>query len=172
MPNASNIAMMENVKADLDGVVAMWVVDYRGLTVKEAEDLRRQVREAGAYLKVYKNTVVRIALKDLDMANLDAVLEGPSAFVFCKGDAAAAAKVLTEYAKANKKLEIKGGMMENTFVDASQVAAIAALPSKEQLLGQIASAINGVARGLATTISGVPRGLAQAIKQVSEQKAA
>lgn len=172
MPNASNVAMMEAVKADLQDVAAMWVVDYRGLTVKEVEDLRAQVREAGAFVKVYKNTVMRIALKDLDMANLDAVLEGPSAFIFCKEDPAAAAKVVTEFAKANKKLEVKGGMMENAYVDAAQVAAIAALPSKDQLLGQIASAINGVARGLATTISGVPRGLAQSIKQLSEQKAA
>ena len=172
MPNASNLAMMESIKSDLGNAQAMWVVDYRGLTVKEVEGLRSQVREAGAYMKVYKNTIMRIALKELDMADLDEVLEGPSAFVFCENDPAAAAKTLTEFAKGNQNLEVKGGMMDNAFVSAEQVAAIASLPSKEQLLAQIAGAISGVARGLATTISGVPRGLALGIKAVSDQKAA
>ena len=172
MPNARNQEMMESVKADLANAQAMWVVDACGLTVKETQELRRNVREAGATMKVYKNTIMRIALKELDLANMDSVLEGPSAFVFCEGDVAAAAKAITEFAKANKKLEVKGGMMEGAFVDATQVAAIASLPSKEVLLGQIAGAISGVARGLAVTINGVPSGLARALQQLSDQKAA
>ena len=172
MPNASNVAMMENIKADLDGAVAMWVVDYRGLTVKELEGLRAQVREAGAFLKVYKNTVMRIALKELDEVNMDSILEGPSAFIFCNGDVAAAAKAVTEFAKENKNLEVKGGMMDNTFVNAEEIKAIASLPSKEVLLAQIAGAISGVARGLAVCINGVPSGLARALQQLADQKAA
>ena len=172
MPNARNMAMMENIKADLSSADAVWVVDVCGLTVKDTEALRRAVREAGAYMKVYKNTVMRIALKELDMVNMDSILEGPSAFVFCEGDVAAAAKAITEFAKANKTLEVKGGMMEGQFVDAAQVADIASLPSKEVLLGQIAGAISGVARGLAVCINGVPSGLARAIQQIADQKAA
>jgi len=172
MPNVRNQEMMANIKSDLENAGAVWVVDACGLTVKETEELRRAVREAGAFMKVYKNPVMRIALKELDSVNMDSILEGPSAFVFCEGDVAAAAKAVTEFAKANNKLEVKGGMMEGQFVDAAQVAAIASLPSKEVLLAQIAGAISCVGRGLATTINGVPRGLAQAIKQVSEQKAA
>ena len=172
MPNARNQAMMDAIKADLADVKAVWVVDACGLTVKEVEVLRRAIREADASMKVYKNTVMRIALKELDMVNMDSILEGPSAFVFCTGDVAAAAKALTEYAKNNTKLEIKGGMMDGQFIEASKLEAIASLPSKEVLLAQIAGAISGVARGLATAINGVPSGLAQAIKQVSEQKAA
>ena len=172
MPNVRNQEMMAAVKADLGSAQAVWVVDACGLTVKETQELRRSIREAGASMKVYKNTIMRIALKELDSVNMDSILEGPSAFVFCEGDVAAAAKAITEYAKANKKLEVKGGMMEGKFVDAAQVAAIASLPSKEELIGMVAGAISGVARGLATTINGVPRGLAQAIKQLSEQKAA
>ena len=172
MPNVRNQAMMEAIKADLADAKAVWVVDACGLTVKEVEVLRRAIREADASMKVYKNTIMRIALKELDMVNMDSILEGPSAFVFCTGDVAAAAKALTEYTKTNNKLEIKGGMMDGQFIEASKLEAIASLPSKEVLLGQIAGAISGVARGLATTINGVPRGLAQAIKQVGEQKAA
>ena len=138
MPNARNQEMMENIKADLEGV----------------------------------NTIMKKALAELDLVNMDAILEGPSAFVFCDGDVAAAAKAITEFAKENKKLEVKGGMMDNTFIAADEVQAIASLPSKEVLIAQIAGAISGVARGLAVSINGVPSGLARAIQQVADQKAA
>jgi large subunit ribosomal protein L10 len=172
MPNARNIEMMENIKADLEGVNAVWVVDACGLTVKEVEGLRRSIREAGAIMKVYKNTVMKKALAELDLVNMDEILEGPSAFVFCSGDVAAAAKAVTEFAKENKNLEVKGGMMDGAFTTPEEVAAIASLPSKEELIAKIAGAISGVARGLAVSINGVPSGLAQAIKQVADQKAA
>lgn len=172
MPNAQNQTMMSAIREDLTDVTAVWVVDYRGLTVKEVEGLRRSIRESDAFMKVYKNTLMRIALKDMDFANIDFVLEGPSAFVFCKNDPVAAAKALTEFAKGNDKLVIKGGMMEGEAVDAQQIAVVAALPTREQLFGQIAGLIAGFARGLAVSINGVPRGLAQSINQVVEQKPA
>lgn len=172
MPNVRNQEMMENIKADLADVQAMWVIDVCGLTVKEVEALRRSIRESGAIMKVYKNTIMRIALKELELPEMDSILEGPSAFVFCEGDVAAAAKAVTEFAKSNDNLTVKGGMMDAKFVTAEEVAAIASLPSKEELLAKIAGAISGVARGVATSINGVPSGLAQAIKQVAGQKAA
>ena len=172
MPNVRNQEMMEAIKADLADVQAMWVVDACGLTVKETQALRRNIREAGAIMKVYKNTIMRKTLAELELANLDEILEGPSAFVFCTGDVAAAAKAVTEFAKENSKLEVKGGMMDGKFTTPEEVAAIASLPSKEQLIAQIAGAISGVARGLAVTINGVPSGLARAIQQVADQKAA
>jgi large subunit ribosomal protein L10 len=170
MPNASNQEMLANVAADLEGAGAVWVVDYRGLTVKQTQALRRAVREADGSMKVYKNTIVRIALANAGEPAMDKILAGPSAFVFAGSDVAASAKVLRDFAKDNKDLEIKGGLMEGAVLSASEVEAIASLPSRDQLMAQIAGAISGVARGLATTISGVPRGLAQSIKQVAEQK--
>ncbi len=172
MPNARNQEMMEAIKADLSDAQAVWVVDACGLTVKEVESLRRSIREAGAVMKVYKNTIMRIALKELDMVNMDDILEGPSAFVMCTGDVAAAAKAITEYAKGNENLQVKGGMMDNAFVTAEEIAAIASLPSKEELIAKIAGGISAVARGIAVSINGVPSGLAQAIQQVANQKAA
>jgi large subunit ribosomal protein L10 len=172
MPNARNMEMMENIKADLEGVSAVWVVDACGLTVKDTEALRRAIRESGAIMKVYKNTIMRKALAELDLVNMDEILEGPSAFVFCTGDVAAAAKAITQFAKDNEKLEVKGGMMDNEFFNAEEISAIASLPSKEVLLAQIAGAISGVARGLAVCINGVPSGLARALQQVADQKAA
>ena len=156
MPNAQNKEMLASIKEDLDGVSAMWVVDYRGLTVKEMQQLRRDIRETGSVLKVYKNTLVHLALAEAELPTLDDMLAGPSAFVF----------------SGNDNLEIKGGLMEGAAVSAAEVEAIASLPSREQLMAQIAGAISGVARGLATTINGVPRGLAQVVKAVAEQKEA
>ncbi len=172
MPNAQNKEMLEAIKADLDGVSAVWVVDYRGLTVKEIQNLRHSIREAGANMKVYKNTLMRIALEQSELPTLDDLLEGPSAFVFAGDDVAAAAKAVKNFAKDNQNLEIKGGLMEGKEVTAAEVEAIASLPSREELIAQIAGAISGVARGLATTVNGVPRGLAQVVKAVADQKAA
>ena len=172
MPNAQNTEMLSSIKADLDGITAMWIVDYRGLTVKESEVLRGAIREAGASMKVYKNTLMRIALEQAELPTLDDMLKGPSAFVFAGDDVAAAAKAVKEFAKTNQNLEIKGGLMEGSAVSAAEVEAIASLPSREELIAQIAGAISGVARGLAVAINGVPRGLAQVTKAVAEQKEA
>jgi imidazole glycerol phosphate synthase subunit HisF len=87
-------------------------------------------------------------------------------------DVASAAKAVTEFAKENEKLEVKGGMMDNAFVNADEIKAIASLPSKDVLLAQIAGAISGVARGLAVSINGIPSGLARSIQQVADQKSA
>ena len=170
MPNADNIAMLEQIKTDLDGCGAMWIVDYRGLTVKQIQELRRAIRGADASMKVYKNTIMHIALKDADLPTLDDILAGPSAFVFAGSDVAASAKVIRDFAKDNEVLEIKGGLMDGEAVTPAEVQAIASLPSREELMAKIAGAISGVARGLATTINGVPRGLAQVTKAVADQK--
>ena len=151
---------------------AVWVVDDRGLTVKEAQELRRNIREAGAVMKVYKNTLVHIALEDAELPTLDDMLNGPSAFVFAGEDVAAAAKAVKNFAKGNDKLEIKGGLMEGKAVTAAEVEAIASLPSRDELLAHIAAAINGVAKALAVCVNGVPQGLAQVTKAVADQKAA
>ena len=172
MPSTKNVDALAQIKEDLADVQAVWVVDYRGLTVKEAQELRRNIREAGAVMKVYKNTLMHIALDEAGLPTLDDILEGPSAFVFAGADVAAAAKAVKTFAKTNQNLEIKGGLMEGEQVSAAQVEAIASLPSREELLAQIAGAISGVARGLAVALNGVPSGLAQVTKAVADQKEA
>ena len=82
MPSVQNTERLAEIKEDLTDIQAMWVVDYRGLTVKQSEQLRNSIREAGAIMKVHKNKLVRLALKELDMPEMDEVLAGPSAFVF------------------------------------------------------------------------------------------
>lgn len=172
MPSVQNQEIVAKIGDELEGIASMWVVDYRGLTVKEIQELRRNIREAGAEMKVYKNTLMHLALTNKELPTLDDLLEGPSAFVFAQEDPAAAAKAIKNFAKSNENLVIKGGIMDGQVYDASQVEAIASLPSKEELIGQVAGLLNNVIAGLATSINGVPRGVAQVISQVAEQKPA
>lgn len=172
MPNKQNVANVAKIAEELEGVTAVWVVDYRGLTVKEAETLRRSIREADAKMAVYKNTLMRLALENAGLPDLGDTLAGPSAFVFSTGDPVASAKAIKDFAAKNDKLVIKGGMMEGVAYDAAQVENIASLPSREALYGQIAGLISGMARGLAVAINGLPSGLARTINQIAEQKPA
>lgn len=172
MPAQSKIDMLEKVSASLEASAGVFVIDYRGLTVKETQELRRGLREAGAHMKVYKNNIVRIALEKAEMPAIDDCLEGTVACVFYESDPAAAAKVIKEISKKLNKIEFRGGIVDGSVVSAEEVMAIAELPSKEQLLGQIAGLISGFARDIAVCVNGVSSGLARSIQQVSEQKAA
>lgn len=138
----------ENVK-DAQSVV---VVDYRGLTVAQDTDLRRQFREAGVIYKVYKNTMMNFAFKDTDFEQLSGVLEGPSAVAISKDDATAPARIIAKFAKTAPVLEIKAGVVEGTFYDAEGMKAIAAVPSRDELisklLGSLQSPITNLARVL------------------------
>jgi large subunit ribosomal protein L10 len=155
MPNAQNVETLAKIKEELENVSAMWVVDYRGLTVKEAEQLRRDIREAGAHLTVYKNTLMQIALAEQEMPAIDDMLKGPSAFVFADGDPAAAAKAIKEFAKGNENLVIKGGIMDGKVIDAQTVQAIADLPSREELLGRMVGSMKSPISKLAIALQAV-----------------
>lgn len=172
MPNKQNVETLATIKEELKDVSAMWIVDYRGLSVKQIQELRRNVRDAGAKMTVWKNTLMKLAADELKLPDLGDVLTGPSAFVVAPEDPVSSAKAIRDFAKSNEALNIKGGVMDGAFVDEAGVKAIAALPSREEVYAQIASMISGVARGLATAINGVPRGIAQTVSQVAEQKPA
>lgn len=137
MPNEEKAKLVEQIKEDLKGADAVWVVDYRGLTVKQAENLRSKIRGEGAAYKIYKNTFTTRALEELELPNMGSVLEGPSGFVFASGDPVATAKILKQFAKENPTLSIKGGLFEGTVLDDMQVIAMADMPSREELIGQI-----------------------------------
>lgn len=172
MPNAQNQAMLEAVKADLQDVTAVWVVDYRGLTVKEVQALRNDIRNAEATMKVYKNTIMHIALEEMELPNMDAVLEGPSAFVFATADPVASAKAIKEFAKKNQNLVIKGGMMDGMFVDAAQVEAIAALPSREELIAKLLGTISNPLVKTVRVLNGPMEAFARCAQAIADQKSA
>ena len=138
----------ENIK-DAQSVV---VVNYLGLTVAEDTELRKQLREAGVVYKVYKNTLVNFAIKGTEFESLSDCLEGPNAFAISTTDATAPARILAKFAKTAPALEIKAGVVEGTFYDENGMKAIAAVPSREELLskflGSIQSPITNFARVL------------------------
>lgn len=173
MPAQYKIEKVAEIEKRIEDNNGVFVVNYRGLTVKQSEDLRHQLRETGAEMKVYKNNLARLALKNQNQPEIDEILVGPVAYVFYENEPVEAAKCLKEFVQKSKGvLEIKGGISEGKAVTAEEVNAIADLPTKDQLLGQIAGLINGFARDIAVCVNGVSSGLARSIQQVSEQKAA
>ena len=137
MPNAQNKEIMGFIKEELKDVTAVWAVNYSGLTVKKAQELRRSLRGANAEMHVFKNTLMKKALAATDMPAMDEILEGPSAFIFAKGEPNAAAKVIKDFAKTNPAIVLKGGLMDGKFLDADQAMAVASLPSREELLAKV-----------------------------------
>ena len=144
--------IVQEISEQIKDAQSVVVVDYRGLTVAEDTQLRKQLREAGVAYKVYKNTLVNFAIKGTDFESLSDVLEGPNAFAISTTDATAPARVIAKFAKTAPALEIKAGVVEGTFYDADGMKAIATIPSREELLskflGSIQSPIANFARVL------------------------
>ncbi len=171
----ANIEKQEKVRSiveDLKECSAVWIVDYRGLTVKETEQLRSNIRETGATVKVLKNTLTKLALEELELPTLDDVLNGPSAFVFAKDDPVPSMKALKDFCKANDNLTLKGGIMDGRAVDAAQMEAIAELPSREELLSMLLRTMQGPATGLVRVLNGPMEAFARAVNAIKDTKAA
>ena len=172
MPSKSNVAMLEKVASSLEASNGVFVVDYRGLSVKETQEVRRALREAGAEMKVYKNNIVKIALENAGMPNVDEMLAGTCAYVFYEKDPVDAAKVIKEQSEKLKKMEFVGAIADGKALSAEEAKAYADLPNRDQLMAMLAGLINGFARDIAVCVKEVPAGLARSINAVSEQKQA
>ena len=172
MPAQSNIDMVEKVKGSIEASKGVFVVDYRGLTVKEAQELRRSLREAGAHMKVYKNNIVRIALKDAEMPDIDDMLKGTCAYVFYEKDPVEAAKVLKQEADKLKKMQILGGIADGKAITAEEALAYAELPSRDELLAKLVYVIGSPLSGIAQVCAGPARGLVTALQAVADKQAA
>lgn len=144
--------IVEEISANIKDAQSVVVVDYRGLTVEQDTQLRKAMREAGITYKVYKNTMMNFAFKGTEFESLAPVLDGPSAIAISKDDATAPARVIAKFAKDAPALEIKAGVVEGTFYDASGMQAVATIPSRDELLskllGSLQSPITNLARVL------------------------
>jgi len=134
----------QDLKERFDKSKVIIVTDYKGLNVTSINALRRKLREADVEYKVVKNSLLIRAAADTDVAQLNEYFKGPSAIAISYDDPVAPAKVLTEFAKESKALEIKAGVMGDQMLDMSAIKALSDLPSREVLLGQVLSAMNGV----------------------------
>jgi large subunit ribosomal protein L10 len=149
------------------------VINYQGLSVAEITDLRNRLRPLGGSCKVTKNTLMGIAIKDDDKWQpMQEFLKDSTAFLLIGEDVGSSIKAYKEFQKVSKKTELRGGVMEGRALTVAQVEALADLPSKDQLYGQIAGAINALATKLAFGIKEVPASVARGIKAVSEKDAA
>jgi large subunit ribosomal protein L10 len=162
-------AVIDEVAERIQGSQAIFAVDYRGLSVKQAVELRQQLTEAGAHFQVVKNRLTIRAADKAGAEDLKAFLEGPTALTFVEGDAAVAAKAIATFRRQNDLLEFKGGTLEGDVLTIEQIESIARLPARDVLHGQfvgvLASPLTGLVRGLASMIGG----LASQLQQIADQ---
>jgi large subunit ribosomal protein L10 len=164
-------ATVQEVRERLGKSKSVVLADYRGLNVEEVTALRKKLREAGVEYKVIKNTLTSRAAQAAKIEGLDQYLTGPTALAFGYEDAVTPAKILADFAKDHKKLELKGGILEGKVVSLETVKTLASLPSREVLLGQVAGMLQAPLRGLATVLAGPLRNLVYATDAVRKQKA-
>ena len=169
MPNSKNVEMLEKVSESLENSKGVFFIDYRGLYVKETQELRRSLREAGAQMQVYKNNIVKLALEKAEMPEVDA-LTGTVAYVFYENDPVEAAKVIKKESEALDKLEWIGAIADGKALSAEEAKAYADLPSREELMAKLVYVIGSPLSGIAQVCAGPARGLATALSAVADQK--
>lgn len=151
--------IVDEISSYLKEAQGVVLVDYRGLTVEQDTQLRKQLREAGVVYKVYKNTLIKRAVAGTPYEAMTDLLEGPNAIAVCKDDATAPARILANFAKTAEALELKCGIVEGTFYDAKGIAVIATIPSREELLSKFLGSIQSPVTNFA-----------RVIKQIAEKK--
>jgi large subunit ribosomal protein L10 len=161
---------IEEIAAQIEGAEAIFAVDYRGISVPQAAELRGRLREADASFRVVKNRLTKRAAEQAGEQRLDELLQGPTALTFVRGDTAQAAKAISTFSKEHDVLVFKGGFMADLVLDEEKFKSIARLPAREvldgQLAGVVASPLVGLVRGLGSMVSG----LANQLQQLQEKK--
>lgn len=169
---AGKVAELKDLLTSSKGVV---LVDYCGLTVAEDTELRSKMREAGAKYMVAKNTFIRIAAKEAGIEGLDAYLEHNTAVAFSAEDPVAPAKILNDFSKDHKALEIKAGILDGKVIGLDEVKAVAELPSREELLAKLVGSMQAPISGLVNVLQGTIRNFVytlEAVRQKKEQESA
>lgn len=169
---AEKQASVAELKEKLGSIKGAVLADYRGLNVADATKLRRALREAGIEFRVVKNTMTRIAAKEIGIEGLDTHLEGPTAIAFGYQDPVSPAKVLSEFAKGNKNLVIKAGILEGKVVDADGVRVLADLPPREVLIAKMLGSMQAPITGFVNVLQGNLRNLVYTLDAVRAQKEA
>ena len=163
--------IVADLKESLNESTLALVIDYQGLTVAQITDLRRRLIPSGAVCKVTKNTLMGLAIDgDENWQQLSGLLEGSSAFLLVKEDFSSAIKAYQDFQKVTKKTELRGGVMEGRLLKETDVKALGDLPSKDQLMAQIAGALNSLATKVAVGINEVPSSLARALQAVADKE--
>ena len=162
-------AVIEEVAGQIQEADAVFAVDYRGISVPQAAELRTKLRDADASFRVVKNTLTERAAEQAGAEGLKELLEGPTAMTFVRGDAAAAAKALRDFRRATQLLEFKGGWMNGEKLTAEAIDAIAQLPSRDVLYGRLVGMVASPLTGLVSAMSGLIGGLARQLQAMADQ---
>jgi large subunit ribosomal protein L10 len=164
-------AVIDEVAAQISESEAVFAVDYRGISVPQAAELRGTLRDADARFRVVKNTLTLRAADKAGAEPLKAFLEGPTAMTFVRGDAAAAAKALSDFRRRSggTLLEFKGGWMNGEILGAPEIESIARLPSRDVLYGRLVGMVASPLTGLVTSLNGLISGLGRQLQQIADQ---
>ncbi len=162
-------AVVEDIARQLQAADAVFAVDYRGLTVSQAAELRARLHDAGAVFRVVKNSLTERATEQVGVEQLKPLLQGPTALALVDGDAALAAKALNDTARALRLLEFKGGIMNGSPLSAEEIRSIARLPAREVLHGQLVGMVASPLAGLARTLNALIAGIAIQLQQVVDR---
>jgi large subunit ribosomal protein L10 len=165
-------AVIDEVAGQITGSEAVFAVDYRGISVPQAAELRTRLRNADATFRVVKNTLTELAADRAGAEALKELLQGPTAMTFVRGDAAAAAKALRDFRRStgNQLLEFKGGWMNGAPLSPAELDALAQLPSREVLEARLVGMVASPLTGLASAMNNIIAGLARALQAVAEQQ--
>jgi large subunit ribosomal protein L10 len=162
-------AVVEELAEEIRGADAVFAIDYRGISVPQAAELRGRLRDADARFRIVKNSLTERAADKAGADGLRDVLEGPTALTFVKGDAALAAKALNDMARATQLLDFKGGTMNGATLTADDIRAIARLPARDVLYGQLVGVVASPVTGLARTLNALLSGVAVALGQIRDE---
>src|SRR3981081_1228250 len=158
------------IAAHIDESQAVFAVDYKGISVPQAAELRAKLRESDATFKVVKNSLTERAADQAGAITLKELLQGPTALTFVRGDIATAAKALADYGRATQLFPFKGGLMDGAALDPDQIRSLSRLPSREALYGQLVGVVASPISGLVRTLNALLGGLAVALGQVQGKK--
>jgi large subunit ribosomal protein L10 len=175
MPNAARThkaLVVDEVRARISGATASIVSEYRGLTVAELAELRHALAAVGGDYKIFKNTLVKLAIDGGDYQPLADYLSGPTALTFVDGDVSAVAKALRDFSRTNPLLVIKGGLADGSLLTSSDLAALAELPPRDVLLARLAGALAAPMQQMAGLLQALPRNLAYGLSALIEQREA
>jgi large subunit ribosomal protein L10 len=162
--------LVEEIKEKLESAKSVVFVDYKGLNVAEANKLRRDFKESNSEYKVYKNKLLLRALNDLGISGVDAHLSGTTSVAFGYEDEVAPAKIIVEAIKNTKKMSVKFGLLDGQVVSEDNVKSLSQLPTKEVLVAQLLSVLNGPATSLARVLNAPTQGLALALNAIAEKE--
>ncbi|MFP5376493.1 MAG: 50S ribosomal protein L10 [Acidimicrobiia bacterium] len=169
-PRPEKVAVVDEVRERLGAASAAILTEYRGLSVKDLSALRRSLTAAGGSYKVYKNTLVGFAARDLGLHDLQPMLTGPTAIAFVDGDAAEVAKAIRDFARTHPSLVVKGGLLGTSVLSSADTAALADLPPREVLLARVAGAFAAPMVHLAGLLQALPRNFAYGLKALIDAK--